>query len=310
MSRHPLLILVGLTSLAFGASRLGATNQPPAHRAFTSPEDAVQALIEAVKAGKLEALSELFGPDGKDLIESSDPVTARRNRQVFRIAAAEKWEIVDSAADRKTLVIGHEEWPFPVPLTKAANVWRFDTAAGKEEIIARRIGRNELSTIDTCRAYVTAQQRYAQEGRDGRPAGIYATKFRSDTGRNNGLYWPTARNQKPSPLGDLLAAAGAEMKEPRGEARQPLNGYYFRILTEQGRDARGGRKNYIVNNAMTGGFALVAWPAQYEVTGVMTFIVNHDGIVYEKDLGLETTKVVEKLLAYNPDSSWRPVKAM
>jgi hypothetical protein len=256
MSRHPLLILAGVASLAIGASHPGASTQPATHRAFTSPDEAVQALIDTVKAGKLETLIELFGPDGKDLIESSDAVTARRNRQVFRIAVAEKWEIVDSAADRKTLVIGYEEWPFPVPLTKSANGWRFDTAAGKEEIIARRIGRNELSTIDTCRAYVTAQQRYAQEGRDGRPAGIYATRFRSDTGRSNGLYWPTARGQKPSPLGDLLAAAGAEVKEPGGDARQPLNGYYFRILTEQGRDARGGRKNYIVNNAMTGGFAL------------------------------------------------------
>jgi hypothetical protein len=309
MNRQTLLIVVCVAGLAGSASNLGAMAQP-AHRAFASPEEAVQALIDAVKAGKLETLIELFGPDGKDLIESSDPVTARRNRQVFRIAVAEKWELADGAADGKTLVIGHEQWPFPVPLTKTSDGWQFDTAAGKEEIIARRIGRNELSTINTCRAYVTAQQRYAQEGRDGRPSGTYATKFRSDAGRNNGLYWPTTRGQKPSPLGDLLAAAEAEVKETRGDARQPLNGYYFRILTEQGRNARGGRKNYLVNGAMTGGFALIAWPAQYEVTGVMTFIVNHDGIIYEKDLGSATANAVEKLRAYDPDSSWRPVKPM
>ena len=311
MSRHTLLILVGVASLAAGASTLGATTQTVQHRTFSSPEDAAQALVDAVKAGKIEELLDLFGPDGKELIESSDPATARRNREVFKIAAKEKWQVVDGvAADRKTLVIGHEAWPFPVPLVKAGARWRFDTAAGKEEIIARRIGRNELSTIETCRAYVTAQRRYAQEGHDGRPAGIYASKFRSDPGSQNGLYWPTTRGQKPSPLGDLLAAAGADGRttDARGEGREPLHGYYFRILTEQGRSARGGRKNYIVNDLMTGGFALVAWPAQYEVTGVMSFLVNQDGVVYEKDLGAETAAAVLKLTAYNPDSSWRPVK--
>jgi hypothetical protein len=226
------------------------------------------------------------------------------------VAAAEKWALVDAPQGRKTLVIGHEDWPFPVPLVKDAAGWRFDTAAGKEEIITRRIGGNELAAIDTCRAYVTAQQRYAKDAHDGRPAGAYAMRFRSDPDKQNGLYWPTTKGQKPSPLGDLLAAAGVDDRavEAAREKRTPLNGYYFRIVTEQGRNAPGGRKSYLASGAMTRGFALIAWPAQYEATGVMTFIVNQDGIVYEKDLGTDTAAAVQKLTAYNPDSSWRPVK--
>jgi len=287
-----------------------ATGQAARHRTFASPEDAVHALINMVKAGNVDELIDFFGPDGAELISSSDPVTARRNREVFRVAAAQRWQLVDAGSNRKTLVIGDEDWPFPVPLIKDAAGWRFDTAAGKDEIIARRIGRNELSAIATCRAYVSAQQRYAQEGHDGQPAGIYAAKFSSDPGMQNGLYWPPAKGQKRSPLGELLAAAGEDDQAvgARTEQRNPLQGYYFKILTEQGRAARGGRKSYIVNGVMTGGFALVAWPAQYDVTGVMTFIVNQDGIVYEGNLGRETAVRVQKLTAYNPDASWQPVK--
>lgn len=279
-------------------------------RTFAAPEDAAKALLDIVKAGKVDDLIALFGPDSKELVESADPVTARKNREVIKVAAAEQWRLEDEGANRKTLVIGNEQWPFPVPLVKDAKGWRFDTAAGKEEIIARRIGRNELAAIDTSRAYATAQHRYALGGHDGKPAGLYAAKFRSDPGKQDGLYWPTEAGQKRSPLGDLLAQAGDEGRlEGQAAAKPvPFHGYYFKILTAQGAAAPGGAKSYIVKGEMSGGFALVAWPSQYDSTGVMTFIVGQDGVVSEKDLGLKTDEAARNMTSYNPDSSWRRVR--
>jgi Protein of unknown function (DUF2950) len=298
-------MLIGIPALS---SRPAA--QAGQHRTFGSPEDAVKALVETVRAGNLDQLMAIFGQDGKELIASSDPATARQNRQVFTVAFAEQWHLEDAGPGRKTLVIGNEAWPFPVPLVKEAAGWRFDTAAGKEEVIARRIGRNELETIETTRAYVTAQQRYAQLGHDGKPAGSYATKFQSDPGKEDGLYWPTSKGQKRSPLGDLAAQAAAGGR-PLGAGREQLSafhGYYFRILTGQGSLAPGGARSYIVKGEMSGGFALVAWPAQYDVTGVMTFMVSQDGIVREKDLGPGTDAAARQMTVYNPDSSWRQVQ--
>jgi len=289
------------------AQMLSTTAAAQAAREFATPEDAVKALIDTAKAGNLDGLLALFGPEGKDLVESSDPATARQNRQIFTVAVGERWHLEDAAPDRKTLVIGNEDWPFPVPIVKDANGWRFDTAAGKEEVLARRIGRNELSTIETVRAYVTAQRRYAEQGHDGKPPGVYAAKFMSDSGKQNGLYWPATRGQNRSPLGDLVAQAAEEGRSVGGGSGQPspLQGYYFKILTAQGPAASGGTKSYVVNGEMSGGFALVAWPAQYEVTGVMSFIVNEDGVVREKDLGPDTDAVARRMTTYNPDSSWR-----
>ena len=300
-----LICACALIAVPSFASRVAA--QAPQSRVFGSPEDAVKTLFETVKAGKVDELLAIFGSDGKELIASSDPETARANRQVFAVAVREQWRLEDEGPNRKILVIGNEDWPFPVPLMKDANGWRFDTAAGKEELIARRIGRNELSAIESARAYVTAQQRYAQQGHDGKPAGLYATKFRSDPGKENGLYWPTAKGQKRSPLGDLLAQSAAEGRPTGGESAQPspFHGYYFKILTAQGSAAPGGAKNYVVRGDMSGGFALIAWPAQYDVTGVMTFLVNQDGIVLQKDLGPGTDAAARKITSYNPDTSWR-----
>jgi hypothetical protein len=249
----------------------------------------------------------IFGEEGKDLLASSDAATARQNQQVFVVAAAEQWRLSDDGKGGKTLIIGNEDWPFPVPIVKAASGWRFDIAAGKEEVIARRIGRNELAALDTVRAYVSAQRRYAEQAHDGIPAGTYATKFRSDPGKQNGLYWPTQRGQKPSPLGDLVAQAADEGRAIKADASgfSPFHGYYFKILGGQGGAATGGAKSYLVKGQMSGGFALVAWPAQYDVTGVMTFMVNQDGVVREKDLGAETDALARKMANYNPDSSWR-----
>src|SRR5262249_47748342 len=231
-----------------------------------------------------------------------------QNREIFTVAAAEGWRLVDDGTDRKDLIVGNEGWPFPVPLVKVGNTWRFDTAAGKEEVLARRIGRNELAAIGTCRTYVTAQHRYAADGHDGKPAGLFATAFRSDSGKQNGLYWPAARGQPRSPLGDLVAEASEEGRTLGTKTeRAPFHGYSFKTLTGQGAAVRGGAKSYIVNGEMSGGFALVAWPAQYDVTGIMTFIVNQDGIVYEKDLGTQTATPAA-MTRYNPDASWRQVQ--
>jgi len=287
-----------------------AAAQSSQQRTFPSPEDGVKMLVETARKGDLETLLAIFGPDGKDLLASADPATARMNRQVFAVAAAEQWHLADAGADKKTLVIGNEEWPFPVPLVKGAGGWRFDTAAGKEEVIARRIGQNELAAIDTVRAYVSAQRRYAAQGHDGSQPGVYATKFQSDPGKEDGLYWPAAHGEKRSPLGELVAQAAEEGRPVGGDRSQlsPLHGYYFRILTAQGAAAPGGARPYVVKGRMSDGFALVAWPAQYDVTGVMTFIVNQDGVAREKDLGPGTDAVARKMPAYNPDASWREVR--
>jgi hypothetical protein len=296
--------------LALLASSAIAAGQTATHRTFASPEEAVKALVDTVKTENMDALLAIFGPEGRELAASSDPGTARLNRQVFTVAVSEQWHLEDVTPTRKTLVIGNEDWPFPVPLVKGAHGWRFDTAAGKEEVLARRIGRNELEAIATCDAYVTAQLRYAQQGHDGKPAGVHATKFESDPGKEHGLYWPTARGQNRSPLGDLLAEAALEGRKVSGDRAQPtpMHGYYFKILTGQGAAVSGGAKSYLVNGEMSGGFALVAWPAQYDATGVMTFIVNQDGTVWQRDLGPQTDAMARKMTVYNPDASWRQVQ--
>ena len=264
----------------------------------------MQALETVIATGDVHELIGLFGPDAQLLVDTTDPVTARQRREVLAVAMAEGWRLVDQASG-KVLVIGNEVWPFPVPLAHNAFGWRFDTAAGKQEVLARRIGRNELAVIDIIHRYVAAQRRYAAVSHDGQPAGLYAQKIRSDPGRQNGLYWPAAGGRERSPLGELIAEA-ADRPSREGESPAPFHGYYFRILTAQGPAAERGAHNYIINGAMAGGFALVAWPAQYDVTGIMTFLVNHDGIVHEKDLGRRTGREVERLTTYDPDSSWQP----
>jgi Protein of unknown function (DUF2950) len=296
------LLLLGVVSIAIRAQT---------HRTFATPDEAAKALIAAAKAGNLDALVEILGPDSKDLAASSDPTTARQNRQIFVVASAERTRLENDGPNKKTLVIGNEDWAFPVPIVKVAKGWQFDTAAGKEEVIDRRIGRNELAVIDTCRAYVAAQQRYAQQGHDGKPPGLYAMTFRSDPGKENGLYWPAKRGQKLSPLGDLVGQAAQEgraIDTAGGAQPSPFQGYYFKILTAQGPAAAGGAKQYVVNGDMSGGFALVAWPAQYDSTGVMTFIVNRDDIVYQRDLGSQTDAAVRTIASFDPDKSWQRVR--
>jgi len=274
---------------------------------FPSPEAAVHALSNAASRDP-DALRVIFGRSADDVIDSSDPVTARQNREVFTVAMAEGWKLTDNGSGGKTLVAGNEEWPFPVPIVKTGSGWSFDTAAGKEEIIARRIGRNELAAVRLCRTYAAAQRRYAQDAHDGRPAGRYARVFRSDPNKHNGLYWLATAGEERSPLGDVLADAPIDRREAGpGTPPAPFHGYYFKILTAQGPAAPGGTMDYLVDGEMTRGFAFVAWPAQYDLTGIMTFVINQGGIVYQRDLGPATDTTVRDITRYDPDAKWWPV---
>ena len=296
-------------ALAGVVAAVVAVTAAEAPRTYATPEEAVRALTEAVTAGNLDDVIAIFGPEGRDLAQSSEPATGRANRQVFAAAVAEQWHLADAGPNRKILVIGNEEWPFPVPIVKTGARWHFDTAAGKDEVLSRRIGRNELEAITTCRTYVTAQRRYARDAHDGKPAGLYAAKLASDPGRQNGLYWPDVRGQSRSPLGDLVAQAAADGQSLEGRTpSSPFHGYYFRILTAQGAHAAGGARSYRAGGELSKGFALVAWPSQYDATGVMTFLVNQDGIVRQKDLGPDTATRIAAMTGYDPDASWHAVR--
>ena len=304
LTRYALVIVC----LNVAACRSTPVEQPKS-RTFNTPEEAVKALEAAVKGDKVDDLLAIFGPEAKEVVDTSDPQAAKRNRQVFAVAMKEGWRLTDQDGHAKTLVVGNESWPFPIPIVNDAGKWRFDTAAGKEEVIARRIGRNELAVIQICRTYVAAQKLYAEHGHDGQPAKIYARAFRSDEGRQNGLYWASVKGQHRSPLGDLVAQAAEEgraLDKRTGPA--PFHGYYFKILTAQGASAAGGAKDFVLDGRMSGGFALVAWPAQYDSTGVMTFVVNRDGIVREKDLGAGSDAAARAMTLYDPDASWTAIQ--
>jgi hypothetical protein len=296
---------VALASAVIAVVVSGGCSRDAGPRRFATPEEAAGALIDTVKTGSIDDLLTLFGPEGQEIVASSDPATGRRNRDVFVAASREQWRLEDLRADAKELIVGNEDWPFPIPIVKDARGWFFDTAAGKEEVLARRIGRNELAAMATCRAYVSAQHAYARVGHDGQPAGRYARKFASDPGTENGLYWPARRGEPRSPLGDLVAAA-ANDGYALGERREPapFHGYLFRILTAQGPNAAGGQRDYLENGVLSEGFALLAWPARYDATGVMTFMVGADGIVFEKDLGPDTAAAAAAITSFDPDASW------
>src|SRR5262245_23099929 len=295
-------VAVLCVALVAGLSCKSSGPKESGQRTFQSPEEAGQALNDAAKSPGEDKLLAIFGPDGRELIDTSDPTASRHNREVFTVAFKESARWIDQGANSKTLVIGHEAWPFPVPLVKEGNGWRFDTAAGKEEDIARRIDRNELAAIRISQTYVAAQHVYARYAHDGKPAGVYATAFRSNPGQQNGLYWPSKHGERRSPLGDLVAEAATEGRDlTKNQPPAPFHGYYFKILTSQGPAASGGPQDYIVNGLLSKGFALVAWPATYDVTGVMTFIVNQDGSVREKDLGPDTEATAKAMTAYNPE---------
>ena len=296
-----------LAAVLAGPPALAAPAAKP--RVFATPEEAVGALLKIAKKGDLPGLVALFGADAQGLVDTSDPATGLRNREVFVAAAAEGWRLADTAGGGKELVLGNEAWPFPVPLVRSTGGWTFDTAAGKDEILSRRIGRNELAVIDVLQRYVEGQRAYAGAGRDGKRAGLYARRFASDPGKHNGLYWPARRGEPRSPLGVLIAQASEEgYRRQAGEGPSPFHGYYFRILEGQGKGAPGGAAEYVVDGEMSGGFALVAWPVHYGASGIMTFVVGRDGIAYEKDLGPHTDAEVKRITRFDPDHTWTPAR--
>jgi hypothetical protein len=270
---------------------------------FETPEAAAAALVAALEKDDLTAAAALLGAGAEELLDSGDPVADKADRAGFIASYKEKSAFADDGPDRKTLVVGTQDWPMPVPLVKADGRWKFDGEAGIDEMIYRRVGANELGAIDVMYGYVNAQIEYASEGRDGDPAGIYALKLLSDPGMQNGLYWETAEGEPASPAGPFVAAAAEEGYRAAAE-RQPYHGYYYRMLYAQGENANGGARDYFKDGLLTEGFALVAWPADYGSSGVQTFIVNQDGVVFQKDLGEDTATAVESIKAFDPDSSW------
>jgi hypothetical protein len=274
-------------------------------KAFASPEEAVKALIDAVRADNVKELSAIFGPEGKDVLSSGDTIADRAGREWFLKAYETKNTLIRDGDAKAVLQISAEEWPFPIPIVKRGEKWFFDTKQGKEELLNRRIGRNELDTIQTCLAYVDAQREYARKDRDGDGLFEYAQKFVSTPGKKDGLYWEAKAGEEESPFGDLLASATREGRKKRSDKPVPYHGYFFRILKAQGRNAPGGAYDYILNGEMIGGFGMVAYPARYGVSGVMTFVVNHDGIVYQKDLGKDTGKIAAAITKFDPDKTWK-----
>jgi hypothetical protein len=273
-------------------------------KTFASPEEAGHALFAAAQAGDQVAMLDIFGPAGNEIISTGDNVEDQKTRDQFVAKYAEMHRLVQEPDGTTTLYVGAENWPLPVPLVDAGGAWHFDTETGKKDILFRRIGENEYATMDVCNALVDAQKEYRSQSRDG---GVqqYAQKLNSDEGRHNGLYWKTAADEPESPIGPLVAyAAGAGAGQPSVEERAPFHGYYYRILTAQAKTAQSEAKNYIVNGEMTGGFAIVAYPADYRSSGVMTFIVDQTGVIYQKDLGNETSVIASGMTGYAPDKTW------
>ncbi len=276
-------------------------------KTFATPEAAVAALVAAASAKDTNAFRVLFGPAGEE-IENPDRVQAANELSAFNAAVNQHQRLVHESEAKCVLEIGDNSWPFPVPIVKRNGLWFFDTEAGKDEIFNRHIGKNELATLQSVRAYVEAQREYASKDRDGDEVLEYAQKFGSAVGKKDGLYWPSDLDGEISPLGPLVAQAQDQgySRKPREEdaAPQPFHGYFLKILTRQAKSAPGGKYDYLINGNMIGGFALVAWPVEYGETGIMTFIVNQQGRVYQKSLGPETTKIAKSMKEYNPDNTW------
>ena len=299
-----------LSLLALIISQAGckSSDKPPIS-VFASPDDASSALIAAAKSGDQDALLAMFGPDSKQVLFSGDPVQDKNTATAFATAygVMHRWRNMPDGS--QILLVGADNFPFPIPLKKnASGQWLFDTEAGKNEVLNRRIGRNELAVIDVCAAVVDAQAEYFSHPHDGEKTKEFAAKFISDSGKQNGLYWKTAEGQPPSPLGPLAAFATSEGYSVKPDAHTPFHGYYFRMLTGQTDKAPGGAKDYIVDGKMVGGFAFVAYPAEYGNSGVMTFIINQDGVLLQKDLGKTTTETATAMTKFDPDPDWKIVE--
>ena len=297
-----LVKVVSWTAIAIVAS-VSVTN---AQQSFKTPEDAVGALVSATKDNWPKGVVAVLGRDGVDIVSSGDKVADEAIRQKFLAAYDVKHQVTKEGDDKAVMIIGTEDFPFPIPLARKGSSWRFDTPAGRREILYRRIGRNELGAIQASLAYVDAQNEYAQKDRTGAGVATYAQRIVSQPGKKNGLYWPGPEGDDASPLGELVAHATNEGYLIGGE-RAPFHGYYFKILTRQGPAAPGGAVDYVARGKMIGGFALAAYPAEYGNSGVMTFLVNHTGTVFQKDLGPHTAKLAERMTSFNPDQTWKKV---
>jgi hypothetical protein len=296
------IVLAVLFSTAPGTAHGQVAASTVKQKTFSTPEAAADALILAAERYDVPALRELLGPDGVDLVVTEDPVQDRNTMAAFAAQARQRMRVArDPARQLAILNVGPEDWPLPIPLVEQNGRWRFDTAAGREELLYRRIGRNELDAIDVCHGYVEAQQEYASEKRNGAMVPQYAQRIISTPGTQDGLAWQGPDGTWQGPVGEGIARVISEGYSDRYE---PFHGYYFKVLKGQGPAAPLGEMDFMVGGAMIGGFALVAAPADYAVTGVKTFIVSHDGMVYEKDLGPETLKVFRAMTRYDPDSTW------
>jgi hypothetical protein len=275
--------------------------QQQGQKTFASAEEASNALVAAAQNNDEKAMLEILGPAGKEIVSSGDDAEDAANRANFVRRYEEMHRLMKEPDGTTTLYIGPENWPTPIPLMNKGSVWYFDTEAGKKEILFRRIGRNEISTIRVCQELVAAEKDYSMQHEE------YAQKVVSDEGQHNGLYWKTAESEPPSPIGPLVAAAVADGS---AKAPTPYRGYHYRILTRQGKSSPGGPKSYIVDGKMTAGFALLAYPAEYGSSGVMTFIVDEDGVVYQKDLGAKTEALAKSMKEYNPGPGWEKAEDM
>jgi hypothetical protein len=292
-----------VVALSLGGSFAPAFGQQPGQQTFASAQDAAHALLVAMQSHDEQSPLSVLGPAAKEVLSSGDPIEDADARVDFVVRYQAMHRFVTEANGTVTLVVGAENWPFPIPLENNHGKWYFDTDAGKDEIVFRRIGRNELAAEDACQDLVEAQKEYFARA----PAGFsrqFAQKLVSDEGRHDGLYWHGAYDEFDSPINALIAYANGTGSKSQVGDPVPFNGYFFRILTRQGPHALGGAKSYIVDGVMTGGFAFVAYPAEYRSSGVMTFIVDEAGTIYEKDLGPDTTKAAQAMTAYDPDSTW------
>ena len=295
-----LMVVALIASMIFVSSPAEAVKQ----QVFESPEEAVKALIETMKANDTKSMVSFFGPGSQELVSSGDTVSDNATTDKFIRLYDEKNKLQEESAKKIVLLVGNEDWPFPIPIVKQNERWYFDTNEGRNEILARRIGKNELHAIQVCLAVVDAQREYAVEDRNADGLLEYAQKISSDPEKKNGLFWKVEEGEKQSPLGPLAAAAVKEGYSRKNDKPAPYHGYYYRILKAQGKNASGGAYDYTVRGKMIGGFALVAYPAKYSSSGIMTFIVNHDGVVYQKDLGRQTGKKAQAMKRFDPDSSW------
>ncbi len=293
---------IAIFAMVMACAPVPATAQQSGQETFASAGKASHALVAALKADDQSTLLKILGPDAKDIVSSGDPVEDKDNRAEFVKKYGQMHRLVTEPSGETTLYIGAENWPTPIPLAHKGNVWYFDTPAGKQEVLYRRVGRNELAVIQVCHELVDAQKQYYGQPHDGNSAHVYAEKFMSDPGKQNGLYWEVSAGETESPIGPLVAEASA-MGYSTGHKPEPFHGYYFRILKAE--KGAAGTKSYIQDGKMTGGFAFLAYPAEYRNSGVMTFIVDQNGIVYEKDLGKRTPEVSKTLTRYSRDKTWR-----